>query len=362
MNDPQSHRDDEIEAAAARWLARRDAGLTPDEAVEFARWRAEDPRHAAAMAEFDTMWTEIGRPRRTGAAGAVRAECQTLQRRRRRRRASLAAGACAVVVLLGLGLPRWISDTSSAASGNAIVLLPERQTLPDGSIVELKDGAKITVSFDAAASGHRRVLLHSGEAHFQVAKDEARPFVVAAGHVAVRAVGTAFSVDRSSDRIDVLVTEGVVAVGKPQRENASPPPSENAGPASASGLSSASDVLDPAPTEWRLRAGNRMVLDDAVNTAVPELRPVAATELNERFAWRSPRVEFSRASLLEVVKVMNQYSRTQFKIADRELEQVRLSGRFRADDADAFARALEGSFGIKAERASETDIVLRRAG
>jgi transmembrane sensor len=202
--------------------------------------------------------------------------------------------------------------------------------------------------------------LHSGEAHFQVAKDEARPFVVAAGHVAVRAVGTAFSVDRSSDRIDVLVTEGVVAVAKPQRENASPPPSENTGPATASGLSSA--VLDPGPTEWRLGAGNRMVLDDAVNSTAPELRPVAATELNERFAWRSPRVEFSRASLLEVVKVMNQYSRTQFEIADRDLEQVRLSGRFRADDADAFARALEVSFGIRAERASETDIVLRRAG
>ena len=29
---------------------------------------------------------------------------------------------------------------------------------------------------------------------------------------------------------------------------------------------------------------------------------------------------------------------------------------------DAFARALEKSFGIKAERASETEFILRRAG
>lgn len=358
MNQPRPQHEDDIEAEAARWLARRDAGLSPDQETEFDRWKASDPRHAAAMAEFESMWTEIGRPRRTGVAAAVQQECRTLQRRRRRRHASLAAGACAAILLIGVAIPRWISKESSPAPQTAIVLLPERRTLPDGSIVELKEGAKITVSFDASNSGQRRVVLHSGEAHFQVAKAEDRPFIVAAGDVAVRAVGTAFSVDRSSNRIDVLVTEGTVAVGKPRMKDDQPPMTENTGQDSVS--PSASSVLEPPPTEWRLESGNRMVLDDRANSA-PELLPVDASELNERFAWRSPRVEFSRASLPEVVGVMNQYSRVQFRIADRELESVKLSGRFRADDAGAFARALERSFGIKAERASETEIILRRA-
>lgn len=360
MNQPQSQGADEIQAAAARWLARRDAGLTAHEETEFARWQARDPRHAAAMAEFEAMWTDIGRPRRTGVAQAVREECQTLQRRRQRGRASLAVGTCAIVLSLGLAIPRWISDADAPAPANAIVLLPERRTLPDGSIVELKEGAKITVSFEAGDFGRRVVLLHSGEAHFQVATNADRPFVVAAGHVAVRAVGTAFSVERRSDRIDVLVTEGVVAVAKPGMQDGPPPGTENSG-APPAAVAPSSSILDSAPAEWRLGAGSRMVLDDAANSSAPELLPVAATELNERFAWRSPRVEFSRASLLEVVRVMNRYSRVQFTIAERELEPVQLSGRFRADDADAFARALERSFGIKAERASETDIILRRA-
>lgn len=358
MKQPHSQREDEIEAEAAWWLARRDAGLTADEAAEFERWQAKDPRHAAAVDEFAAMWTEIGRPRRTGVAAAVQAECHTL-RRRRRRRAILAAGACTVILGLGLIIPRWTSGPSSTASRAGIVLLPEQRTLPDGSIVELKEGSKITVNFEAKDAPQRRVILHSGEAHFQVAKDDARPFVVVAGHVAVRAVGTAFSVGRSSDRIDVLVTEGVVAVGKSRSTGDQPPQAENLGPALAAG--SASSDLGPAPPEWRLGAGNRMVLDDAASSDAPELQPIAMSELNERLAWRSPRVEFSRASLPEVVRVMNRYSRAQFRIADRELEHVRLSGRFRADDAEGFARALERSFGIVAEHVSETDIVLRRA-
>src|SRR3546814_16020939 len=58
----------------------------------------------------------------------------------------------------------------------------------------------------------RQIALKSGEAWFQVAKDRARPFVVEIGDVRVRAVGTAFSVRREANGVDVQVTEGVVEV------------------------------------------------------------------------------------------------------------------------------------------------------
>ena len=51
-----------------------------------------------------------------------------------------------------------------------------------------------------------------GEAHFVVAADASRPFVVSAGAVSVRAVGTEFVVRYSAREIGVLVTEGRVAV------------------------------------------------------------------------------------------------------------------------------------------------------
>jgi transmembrane sensor len=84
----------------------------------------------------------------------------------------------------------------------------ESHALPDGSLVELKEGSRIAVDFSAEQRQVRLV----GEAHFQVARDAARPFVVNAQGVMVRAVGTAFSVRVDSDEVQVLVTHGSVHV------------------------------------------------------------------------------------------------------------------------------------------------------
>src|SRR5260370_1274200 len=62
--------------------------------------------------------------------------------------------------------------------------------------------------------GDRRggVRLTRGEAHLAVAKDSSRPFIVTAGGVSVRAVGTAFNVRRVEQRVEVFVTEGKVRI------------------------------------------------------------------------------------------------------------------------------------------------------
>src|SRR5688572_17354735 len=99
--------EDDIETTAARWVARRDAGLSRAQQTEFEHWKASDPRHAVAFVEFESMWREMGRPRRTGVAAAVKRECITRQRRRYWRRASASTVAIAAIVLFGVVLPRW---------------------------------------------------------------------------------------------------------------------------------------------------------------------------------------------------------------------------------------------------------------
>ena len=60
-----------------------------------------------------------------------------------------------------------------------------------------------------------------GEALFDVAKNKARPFVVAAGDTNVRVVGTSFSVRHlEASPVQVLVREGVVEVFKPSAQAA----------------------------------------------------------------------------------------------------------------------------------------------
>lgn len=159
-------------------------------------------------------------PQAAGTAEAVTRAIEDYARRRRRRRITAVSTCVALVLVVGFAwrqrensqTPASVAAVSPAARATASVSRPEHRALPDGSWVDLNVGADIAVEFTAGGAGARRVVLRRGEAHFTVAKDAARPFVVEAGGVAVRAVGTAFSVQRGGAGVEVLVTEGRVAV------------------------------------------------------------------------------------------------------------------------------------------------------
>jgi transmembrane sensor len=60
------------------------------------------------------------------------------------------------------------------------------------------------------------LALAGGLASFDVVPNKQRTFVVAAGPIQIRVVGTMFEVERSHDRVRVSVSEGKVAVRTPQ--------------------------------------------------------------------------------------------------------------------------------------------------
>ena len=273
-------------------------------------------------------------------------------RRQRRKRNALAAVAGAMLMLIG-GLAwqqnRMTTAPASAVAENAeaaattIVSAPVRRTLPDGSIVELKPGAEIAVEFVAGGSGTRRVALQKGEAHFTVAKDARRPFVVAAGGVEVRAVGTAFSVEWGTRAVEVLVTEGRVAVDQPVAR------------APAAALLAEVD------------AGNRAVVAWDEQAKEARVEAVTPTQLSERLAWRVPRLEFNATPLAEVVELFNRHAvpasggveAKKLVLADAELEALPLSGLLRADNLTVLLQIMETSYGIRAEPRGDGEIVLR---
>jgi len=83
--------------------------------------------------------------------------------------------------------------------------------LPDGSVVTLNTDSLIEVQYTQT---ERTILLLRGEGHFEVAANEARPFLVCAGDQVVRAVGTAFNVELSATSdVEITVTEGTVTIG-----------------------------------------------------------------------------------------------------------------------------------------------------
>ncbi|HYE37039.1 FecR family protein [Methylocaldum sp.] len=79
--------------------------------------------------------------------------------------------------------------------------------LPDGSRATLNADSAVALRFEDSV---RRIELLRGEAFFEVAKDTARPFVVASGEGETKAVGTTFTVRQSKEKTEVAMLEGVV--------------------------------------------------------------------------------------------------------------------------------------------------------
>lgn len=84
--------------------------------------------------------------------------------------------------------------------------------LPDGSKVVLNAGSSL--SYPSAFTGTIREIALSGEAYFDVMKNPNQPFIVTTKNVSVRALGTAFNVNSSTENIEVALTEGVVEITK----------------------------------------------------------------------------------------------------------------------------------------------------
>jgi len=269
---------------------------------------------------------------RTGTTGALLRELQRRANRRRRNRLLAAAGTLTAVCAAVFLWPRPANVPvieQTARLERVIVRQPGREILTDGSVVELRAQARIRTDFSVQT---RWLVLERGEAHFQVAKTPDRPFVVEANGVHVRAVGTAFAVRPDGPLVEVIVTEGRVAVELPAGDSA-------------------------GRTLATLDAGSRVVVNTRARTAV--VTEIPSGQLNEVLAWRIPRLEFTDTRLSEVIEAFNRHNAGRLELADDADAGLRLSGIIRADNTEALLQLLESTYGIKGERRGQ-DVVLRR--
>lgn len=91
--------------------------------------------------------------------------------------------------------------------------MPERFVLPDGSEVWLAAGSSLR--YPAAFSREERAVELSGEAFFDVERDEKRPFTIRTGELQTRVLGTSFKISAFEGRThEVSVATGRVSVGR----------------------------------------------------------------------------------------------------------------------------------------------------
>ena len=324
---------------AASWVMRHDRGLSPAEQDEFLQWLAADPCNGEAMARHRRAWENFDRLAGLHASVpavpdpdllAPRARPQRTWRRLAWWAVPLAAAAAIMLVIANRSGP--VPVTSADASLAAAQLTPiEERTLEDGSTIRLNRGATVHVAF---TPDERRVRLERGEADFAVAKDSARAFVVESGGVKIRAVGTAFNVRLTEQAIEVIVTEGIVAVAR--------------GDASDTGVLSA------------LSAGERAFVPRAA-TGAPVVGQLSKEELDRRLAWQPRLLGFADESLSTIVKEFNRHNPVVLRVADPALRELRLTVRFRSDNVSGFLRLLAADFDVRSEPGADGEIVLRSA-
>jgi transmembrane sensor len=323
------------EAQAAQWLAQRDRGLTAAEQDAYLQWMREDPRHAALIARHEATLRRMRLLADWQPTLGSEPNPDLFARPSGRRRWRAPAFAAAAAVLAGIVCWREAARSRPAEpEAKSYLRFNEQEILADGSRVELKDGSQLSVQFSPA---ERRVRLTGGEAIFTVTKNPQRPFVVEAGQIAVRAVGTAFDVRLDSATVNVLVTEGKV------RLEGSP----GAGP---------NVTAEPA-----VAAGQRAIVSRAPSAPRPQVTDLTPPEIRKALAWQTPRLQFFETPLGEAVAEFNRHNRRQLVLGEPGLETEPIGGTFRIDNLDGFVRLIEITLPVRSERRPNGDIVLLRA-
>lgn len=292
---------------AADWfLTMREHDVTVADRRAFDRWLQASSEHAEDFRRIQRFWDTSGELRDDFLLTNSRLplERHGFARDRRWRWGGLAALASLVLVLL-VGLSAPDNSVIYSTAGHQIA----SGLLDDGSLLFLNARSEVLIDLQ----DHRRLLaLEQGEAFFEVAHDEKRPFVVKTKDGRVEAVGTAFNVRLRNDDTVVTVIEGAVQV---EPVTGSP-------------------VLVRKDEQFMFsRHGARM--------AGVEQGDAAAG------AWRKHVLVFDNTPFSEAVERFSRYLLADIRIHDPRLAKMSVSGSFDPLDVTSLVQVLQAAFPVR---------------
>jgi transmembrane sensor len=319
----------EIDEQAALWIWRMESGKVVDTAGRetFESWLREDPRHRRAVDELSKVWNALdilADAKCNGeSAGFIEAAHRAVRRKRRGR--WLAAAAALVVVVFGGTV--WLRNGNEIQTVSTAVGQHRNVTMADGSIVTLNTNTIVEIDLGRHL---REVHLRKGEAHFEVAHDRSRPFLVHAGDAVVRAVGTEFEVRlHMNQHVDVLVNEGRVEVEAELPNSPVPSIASHSGAATVAAVHAVS-------------AGERF----STGSADYAVMPISPAQLSSELAWREGAIVFDSEPLSQAIAEIERYTDAKILVSDPNVAGLRVGGRFRTDDLQGFLDGLQAALPV----------------
>jgi transmembrane sensor len=197
-------------------------------------------------------------------------------------------------------------------------------TLPDGTKVWLNAGSKL--SYPVLFSEKRREVSLSGEAYFEVKKDQKWPFMVNAGNMNILVTGTIFNCNAypENNQIQTVLVEGEVTVN------------------------------NKSATETEKLQPNELAVFTKSNQQISKTK----TDLQKYIAWKSGKLMFREDKMNLVVEKLERWYNVEFQIKDKEIADYVYTATFIDESLDQVLKMLSLSAPIRysvSERSKQGD-------
>ena len=182
----------------------------------------------------------------------------------------------------------------------------QSQILADGSTVYLNGDSRLKYKIDSEST--ERKLYLEGEAFFDVARDESKPFVIGLEDSKVQVLGTSFNIQAypEDEQISTSVITGRVAFEASRSESL---------------------ILVP---------GNKGVINKSKNS-IDKLD----VDNSKDIAWVGKTLYFNNASVSEMSKSLYRMYGVKIKLVDGSLEDLRITAKFENENIDEIFKILE---------------------
>lgn len=192
--------------------------------------------------------------------------------------------------------------------------VPEKRILPDSSIVWLNAGSNIRYA-ENFLQNKREVYLE-GEAYFKIKQDAAHPFVVHAGNIVIRVLGTEFNVQAyvEENQIETTLVNGKIQVqidGRPDKKIVLMP----------------NEKLTVHNEVFHL-SGGKIKGRKELSFKVQEVTPMEKIDQLPEVAWMQDKLVFQNESFEDVAKSLERRYDVHIIFRNKQLSNEKLTGVF----------------------------------
>ncbi len=232
------------------------------------------------------------------------------------------AASILLFILLGISGYYIIRENSGYSSYTEIVS-GEKQVindhiLPDGSVVTLNENSHLL--FPARFKKNQREVRITGEVFFDVTHDPNNPFIIDAGTVQIKVLGTSFNVNAypESDSVEITVESGTVQIIY-------------------------SEQKDPGiPSKHLLSTGEKGIL----SIYDGKFRKTMKADLNY-LAWKTNSLHFAKTPLPEVLRYLKNTYHTEIQLKNKELENLLLTAQFEDKSPEFILNVIRLTFDLE---------------